>query len=238
MLVTAISDTHCQFPDLPGGDLLIHAGDFSHRGRPQEVDDNLIYFVEALAKYKYVVFICGNHEVGLERADQRGLYLNKTLNKHKDRLFYLHESEITLDGFKFYGAPHTPYFGGWAWNVLRGNLHTHWEKIPTDTDVLITHGPPYGYGDFVPRREWSALAKYYVNEYERVGDSELLYALEKIKPQYHIFGHIHEGYGKYEGKEKDNVEGVMFINASQVNESYKLVNKPIQFVLEKPKTSV
>ena len=36
MEITFISDTHCAEPELPGGDLLIHAGDLTFRGRTKE----------------------------------------------------------------------------------------------------------------------------------------------------------------------------------------------------------
>jgi len=53
--------------------------------------------------------------------------------------------------------------------------------IPDDIDILITHGPPLGYGDFC----FSQM---------RAGCSELLSTIQqRVKPKIHVFGHIHEG---------------------------------------------
>jgi len=55
-----------------------------------------------------------------------------------------------------------------------------WSKIPSGTDILITHGPPKGHGD----ANMSGLA---------CGCEELLATIQRIKPALHVFGHIHEG---------------------------------------------
>tara|TARA_Y100000296_G_C5174834_1_gene259491 strand:- start:2061 stop:2591 length:531 start_codon:yes stop_codon:yes gene_type:complete len=57
---------------------------------------------------------------------------------------YLNDSSITIDGIKFWGSPIQPWFHDWAFNRKRGNeIRKHWELIPTNTDVLLTHGPPF-----------------------------------------------------------------------------------------------
>jgi len=46
----------------------------------------------------------------------------------------------------------------------------------------MTHGPPLGHGDQIPSGLY-------------VGCSDLLKAVKKrVKPKYHVFGHIHEGW--------------------------------------------
>jgi len=58
---------------------------------------------------------------------------------------YLEDSSTTVHGYKIYGSPWTPYFFGWAFNAQRGKECAEiWSKIPTDTEILITHGPPHG----------------------------------------------------------------------------------------------
>ena len=58
-----------------------------------------------------------------------------------------------------------------------------WDKIPDDTDILITHTPPVGYGDLCCTGV-------------RAGCVELLNTVRlRVRPKYHIYGHIHEGYG-------------------------------------------
>jgi Icc-related predicted phosphoesterase len=45
--------------------------------------------------------------------------------------------------------------------------------------------------------------------------------VSKIKPQVHVFGHIHGGYGG------DHDGTTYFVNASLLNEAYQVANKPI-----------
>lgn len=237
--VTAISDLHCKYPDkLPGGDLLIDAGDWTYRGRYEEVTAYLDWLSEQAKKYKYVVFIAGNHEVSAEdRPKQFAEWLRPYTLKDKN-IFYLQEQEIVLDGFKIYGAPQQPRFGHWAFNVSRGGLHKHWDKIPNDTDILVTHGPPRGYGDFVPHLEWDRDELGQENWVERLsheGCDELLVALKRVQPQYHVFGHIHYAYGTYYGHERDGIEDVVLVNAALNSEKYTLDKQPINFYLEYPK---
>lgn len=75
-----------------------------------------------------------------------------------------------------------PEFCDWAFNLPRGDKCLEkWKAIPTDTDILITHGPPIGHGDLCMTRE-------------RAGCVDLLHEIQtRIKPKYHVFGHIHEG---------------------------------------------
>jgi predicted phosphohydrolase len=84
-----------------------------------------------------------------------------------------------------YGSPWQPEFCDWAFNLQRGPpCLTTWQKIPIETDVLITHGPPYGYGD----RTTSGF---------KCGCTDMTAILKgrEKKPRVHIFGHIHEDYG-------------------------------------------
>ena len=93
---------------------------------------------------------------------------------------YLCDESLTLDGVKFYGSPWQPRFFDWAFNKDRGApLKAIWDKIPLDTDVLITHGPPHGILDLTFDKI-------------KAGCEELLLAVQRIKPKVHVFGHIHE----------------------------------------------
>ena len=68
--LTIISDTHESHErlDLPGGDILVHCGDFTFLGEPRRVED----FADWLnvQDYEHKVFICGNHELGVERNER------------------------------------------------------------------------------------------------------------------------------------------------------------------------
>lgn len=92
---------------------------------------------------------------------------------------------IEIYGLKIYGSPWQPEFLGWAFNIPRGvECLKKWEQIPDNVDILITHTPPLGHGDLA----CSGI---------RTGCVELLTSIqERIKPKYHVFGHIHEGNTK------------------------------------------
>ena len=85
--------------------------------------------------------------------------------------------------------------------------------IPEDTQILLTHGPAYGYLDTV------------ING-EHVGCRDLLQKVLAVKPKVHIFGHIHESFGNIV---RSNIR---FINACQLNEQYEMANKPVVFDLK------
>ena len=76
-----------------------------------------------------------------------------------------------------------PVFCDWAFNLKRGEpLREKWNKIPAGVDILMTHGPPVGHGD---------KSKYGDT---RTGCVDLLHTVQtRVKPKYHVFGHIHEG---------------------------------------------
>ncbi len=121
----------------------------------------------------------------------------------------MNDSGIEIEGIKFWGSPVQPWFYNWAFNRQRGEeIKKHWNLIPDGTNVLITHGPPKGFFDMTTRGE-------------NCGCEDLFKAVERIRPQYHLFGHIHEGYGI------EMSDGIVFANASVLNEDYRLVNRPI-----------
>lgn len=224
-----ISDTHTKTYglSLPPGDVLIHAGDFSFTGLHEEIEDFNKYL--AGLKFEYKVVIAGNHDLtfdlenyepNLRERFHSYAYKNKnkksfTAKEVKEKLtecIYLEDSSCELFGYKIYGSPWTPTFYDWGFNLSRGKeILEKWKKIPTDTDILITHGPPYKILDKCA-------------DGFNAGCEDLLREIkERIKPKFHIFGHIHEGYGVF------NEEGTTYINASICTLSYKPNNKPIVF---------
>lgn len=123
-----------------------------------------------------------------------------------DSIHYLEDSSVCIEGINFYGSPVTPFFYDWAFNCERGEkIKQYWDKIPENTDVLITHGPPFGILDKTTTGEI-------------VGCEELAKAVNRIQPKVHIFGHIHEEYGMIAKGE------TTYINASLLNERYHYVN--------------
>ncbi|ETO19495.1 hypothetical protein RFI_17735 [Reticulomyxa filosa] len=127
-------------------------------------------------------------------------------------------------GIKIYGSPWQPEFCDWAFNLrTRKELASKWAQIPLDTDILITHGPPFGHGDVVSDG-WKNNA---------VGCKDLLERVMAVKPKFHVFGHIHEGYGVTTTK---LLSPTVFVNASTVTVSYRVENKPILFFIKKSNT--
>lgn len=208
MKFVAISDTHCRHRSLrlPKGDVLLHAGDISYRSTRLEIEDFLAWFSKQPFDHK--IFIAGNHDFFFEK--EKPSVVQQMMPAGVQ---YLKDEGVTIDGIKIWGSPYTPYFYQWAFNKRRGAaLAKHWNNIPLDTDILLTHGPAYGILDMV------------INE-QHAGDKDLLAKVMEVKPKVHVFGHIHESYGIT----KRN--GTRFINACVLNESYEFANKPIAFDL-------
>ncbi len=206
MRIVCISDTHnCHDQiNVPDGDILIHAGDATTVGNVEQIKAFNRWFANLPHKHK--VFIAGNHDWLFENDNN---FARSLLDKS---IVYLQDSFVEIDGLKIYGSPWQPRFYDWAFNLNRGaELAEKWKLIPHDTDILITHGPPFGILDEVPR-------KYFV---ENTGCEELRKVVETIKPKLHIFGHIHCGYGQTEQF------GVKFVNASTCDEEYNPTQPPI-----------
>lgn len=201
MRLVVIGDSHGYHDHLevPDGDVLIHAGDFCSWGTIRDVIRFKTWLVAQPHKHKVVV--AGNHDVTFERDP---ITSRVVLG---DACTYLQDQETVIAGVRFYGSPWQPYFCDWAFNLRRGEpLRAKWDLIPLDTDVLITHGPPYGILDLVP----------YDNEH--VGCRELGKRITIVQPKVHIFGHIHEGYGH------DRKGGIDYYNVSVCTGDYKPIN--------------
>ena len=214
MKVCCISDTHgqhrCKSLIIPKCDLLIHAGDITGRGSPEVIRDFNAWIGELKDKHIVgeAVVIPGNHDLSLDSvkmnrpvSDIVNMFTNCEL---------LIDVEMDFDGKKIWGSPYTPAFMDWAFNKKPGaELREHWKNIPKNLDILVTHGPPFGIQDKA--------------NVQNLGDKDLFDAVIIKSPLVHVFGHIHGGYGmaaKY---------GTLFVNASLLNEEYKIVNQPIIF---------
>lgn len=217
MKITFISDTHgkhAQLTDkLPGGDVLIHSGDFMRGGYEEgEAIDFFDWLEHDVTGYKYKIFIAGNHDRLFENEPEQAIKLK---DAYAPSTIYLQDSSFKIDGVKFYGSPWTPAFNNWAFNVERDSdaIEEIWNKIPDDTDVLITHGPPLGILDYTP----------YGGD---VGCERMISKVLEVQPLIHVFGHVHSSYGHKYNETTD------FINASNLNDNYKLVNEPVNIILD------
>lgn len=205
MRFVAISDTHGKHQfELPEGDVILHAGDVSSRGHKAEVQRFLDWF--AGLDYRYKIFIAGNHDFFFETATQTEIEA-----MIPEGLIYLNDSGVEIEGIKIWGSPIQPWFYDWAFNRRRGpDIQKHWDLIPEDSDIVITHGPVFGILD----RTASG---------QVVGCEDLLPVIQRIAPKVHLCGHIHEAYGTRQ------VGDTLFINASILDLRYTIAHDPVVF---------
>ena len=186
MKILHLSDTHgChhRLKDLHEADILVHSGDFTMNGSEQEVIDFLNWFCDL--DYPHKILICGNHDDCLYGA---------TINGLDNNVHYLCNSGIELYGLRFYGVPM------FMADCITERQSLNYAKIPIDTDVLITHAPPFGILDF--------------DDNINYGSEELLSCLNAVKPRMHLFGHIHAQHGMMV------YNGIIFSNGAIMNADY------------------
>ena len=213
--ITFISDTHNKHKQvtslLPGGDLLLHAGDLTSMRYQHEIQSFCSWF-DKLNVYDHKVFIAGNHDWGFQNNTEK---IMEIVNSYK-WIDYLQDNMILVgenygEMIKIWGSPWQPEFYDWAFNLPREGkeLKEKWDLIPSDVDILITHGPAHGYLDRV------------IGGWENLGCELLAEAIKAKKPKIHVCGHIHSGYGYiFDGD-------THYINASVLNEQYNFTNKPL-----------
>lgn len=205
--ITLLSDTHGKHRQIPADwlpetDWILHSGDISSIGTIPQIADFLDWFSK-VGDYKFRCFIAGNHDWLFQQ--------NSVLAKSMipENVTYLENSEIVVDGIKIFGVPQQIEFYNWAFNVTKEGMKKYWDEVPLDTNILLSHGAPFGCLDMTLN-----------------GDSTgCKYLLEKISElkQLHleVHGHIHEARGCL-----IFADGQKIINASLLNRSYNLVNKP------------
>jgi predicted phosphodiesterase len=200
-------------PDwLEGGDVLVHAGDISVGGSLREVEEFLTWFNEM--PYNHKIMIAGNHDFWFEKVST--FAVNEMLQEKYPNIVYLNDSGIEIDGVKFWGSPVQPWFYDWAFNRIGTDICRHWDMIPLDTDVLITHGPMKDFLD-ISVRGVSTGCPYLLEKSAEMTNLKLF-----------VCGHIHEAYGKFEFP-----DGGVFVNASTLNFDYQVKNKPIVVEINK-----
>lgn len=230
-----ISDTHSKTSQLvlPPGDVLLHTGDFTYKGHPEEVEA----FNSFVAKqnFQFKIVIAGNHDTPFDLENYDSFLAKKFHAKNgkfpypksinakevRERLnscIYLEDSSCEVFGYKIYGSPWTPTYHNWGFNLDRGlPILEKWRQIPDGIDILMTHGPPY---DILDKCDNGTVA----------GCSDLLKEIKgRIKPRIHVFGHIHENHGVFEE------DGITFINAATCTRDMRPTNPPIVFKLPKKK---
>lgn len=187
-----LSDTHGMhglLGDLPPADLIVHSGDVGMAGTEEEIMDFLNWFLDL--PYRYKVFVPGNHDSCLQGACVEGL---------DDNCFILNYNDIVVEGLRIYGVT------AFVEDSISGKDRRHIMMIPPDTDILVTHQPPYGILDFANDIHY--------------GSHALLKQICEVRPPIVLCGHIHDAYGKEE------CDGIRIYNSSVSDEKYHLKNKP------------
>merc|ERR1719189_466044 len=124
-----------------------------------------------------------------------------------DSGFLYEKSDVHL---KLWGSPWTKRNGkaGKAFQVEVGQMKENWEKIPSDTDILVTHSPALGRLDKTEKGE-------------AAGCPHLRDTIKRIRPLLHLCGHIHESHGILQKG------GTTTVNAATLDQSGKLAWQPV-----------
>lgn len=216
MKIAFISDTHGHHgklgPAPEGIDLLIHCGDFMNGGKSYiEILEFNSWLGELGFPTDKILVCAGNHDILFDEyhiasSPEQAREARRLLNN----CVYLQDESATIKGVKFYFSPWTPFFMGWGFNVNRGaEIKEFWDKIPEDTNVLVTHGPPYGILDQPkPGRT------------DHVGCEDLNNRVQQLPNlKVHAFGHIHGSRGIL--SRGILASPVTYVNASFLDERYR-----------------
>jgi Icc-related predicted phosphoesterase len=188
--------------DVPDGDILIHAGDFTLFSESMEAVADFNKWLGGLP-HRHKIVVPGNHESFLEEDASRRSML--------DNANVLINEGIEIEGLRLWGSPVTPMYGG-AFGLSSAKYRRRlYAQIPQDIDVLISHGPPFGILDADPA---SGLHQ---------GCHELLDAVTRVRPKLHVFGHIHTASGVF------RTEQTTFVNASRLGLGHDLDEGPFVF---------
>ncbi len=234
MIIDCVGCLHGARPKLKGGDLLIVTGDLTASDLPLQHYE----FLEWLKHqpYRKKVLIAGNHDNFIQNLKSK--YIDDTTS-NVNGIDYLCDSgtEIAIypelstmeEGkvyerkkLKVWGSPWTSRFDGINPHCCAftgkddDQISKKFELIPSDVDILITHGPPFTILDLLKNGQ-------------QVGSPSLMaHHLSRLRPKLWAFSHIHEAYG-VDGPYQWNK--TKYVNCSIMNERYQPVNAPIRVVL-------
>jgi Icc-related predicted phosphoesterase len=193
-------------PAVEGDSLFIHCGDCSMVSRSMSAILDFNAWLGSLP-YTHRVFVPGNHESFLEEdPSKRSLLSNATV--------LINESAEEVAGLKLWGSPVVPLSGTAFGMTSAADRRRLYSTIPDDTDILITHGPPFGILDIAPCSRYHG------------GCPELLEAVQRVQPMLHVFGHIHGAYGTEE------LDGTLFVNSALLSQYGDIEQKPLVFRIQ------
>jgi Icc-related predicted phosphoesterase len=205
--VVCLADLHGYLPEVPRCDVLLVAGDIcpTDDERPERQRRWLhSTFARWLADVPAatVVGVAGNHDF-VGETDPSAL---RDLDWH-----YLQDETIEIDGLSVYGSPWTSRFQEWAFMLTEEELSQCWEGIPDAIDVLCVHSPPVGYGDWISGHH--------------IGSPSLLEAIDARAPKLCVFGHVHQGYGRWQRGATE------LVNAAHCDMQYLPAHPPVALEL-------
>ncbi len=229
MKIAITSDTHGRnFADkIPACDTLVLAGDIlldfeigSGRLQKQWFWDHFMPYLN-LIPAKYKILIAGNHDFYFQE-----IFKDKEEDTFRSKLprnvFYLRDNNIVIDGIKFHGTPWVTHLRNWAFNIPDGKgdeyNHEYYSRIDNDVDILISHCPPYGYGDTIME----------YGETEKLGNPWLMKQIISKAPRHVVFGHIHSGNHEkmiWSNGATSNRETYLY-NVSMLDEQYEIKYEP------------
>jgi Icc-related predicted phosphoesterase len=202
MVLVLFGDTHelHREVEVPAGDVLICVGDFTMFSKNLSAIEDFNEWLGELP-HRHKIVVPGNHEFFLESNPERRSLL--------DNANVLIDESIEIEGLNIHGSPMTPLYGAAFGMSSPKDRQRHWSKVPDDTHVLLTHGPPFGILDLPP------------DQAERMGDPELRKrgrALASLR--LHAFGHVHGAHGAIEQ------DDVTFANVALMGPLGDLVQGP------------
>jgi Icc-related predicted phosphoesterase len=230
MRIVALSDQHAFLPDIPPCDVLIDAGDIcpDRLGSflaMHDPDRQKAWFNRnirpwlAASPATHKILTWGNHDWCGQACDFR--HDSPASASTTDLQIVVDEatrvplgsaagtgegaSELTI-----WATPWSNQFMDWAFMKQPMELAGVYAAIPAGIDILVSHQPPYGYGD--------AYTDVRSGRIEHLGSRELLGTIDRVRPKLVICGHIHGGHGRYERN------GIPIYNVSVVDEQYRLVH--------------
>ncbi len=174
-------------------DLILIAGDICANARYRRFIDLLPELADH-GKCK-VVFTPGNHDFWKQESNTRVEYNWATVGQVTtrkwrpvtclvDETFMYGMDTHASNALRIYGTPWVPECGNWNWQKPISELMF---DIPKDTDILLCHCPPHGYGDSVTSTS-------------RIGSEALTQTIKRTPNlKYVFFGHCHE-QGGYHGR--------------------------------------
>jgi Icc-related predicted phosphoesterase len=234
VIVYAAADLHGNLPDVPeDADVLLLAGDlcpdfrpFGNRGgrlvdetgtrqRDWMLNEFNQWADRALkGGVKEIAYTWGNHDFVGEKS-----WLVKDIMRYVPATLLVDRTAM-IQGLRVFGTPWVPGLPYWAFYGRDEALKARADLVPEDLDVLMSHGPPYGHGDYIPGGSEKQVSKYGNLTGLNVGDTALELAIRAKRPQVTICGHIHEDRGQHD------LDGNSVINCAAVDENYVLHEKP------------